>query len=124
RQFSTLLTRRSSDLDAQDICAADYNWQRPNRRYSGGDVVLPSLYSKQCGRMAVAVDTSGSCCDEVTLGRFEAAVKAVAADVQPSAIDAYYVDTRGGHTETFEEGEDVKLGPQGRGGADLPRVFA
>lgn len=48
----------------------DYTWRRPNRRHIHSDTYLPTVYGESIGDLVVAIDTSGSCyCDE-TLGRF------------------------------------------------------
>lgn len=38
----------------------DYNWRKPNLRYSGTGFFLPGLLSYQLGTVIVAIDTSGS----------------------------------------------------------------
>ena len=42
----------------------DYSWMKPNRRFIGRDMYLPSLYSERLESVVVAVDTSGSISDD------------------------------------------------------------
>lgn len=44
----------------EEISYNDYDWESPNRQYLGKDIILPSLYGKTFGDIAIAVDVSGS----------------------------------------------------------------
>ena len=48
----------------QALAKDDYSLARPNKRYLDYDIVVPGLYSEKAGRIAVALDTSGSMSDE------------------------------------------------------------
>jgi predicted metal-dependent peptidase len=106
----------------QDTCQADYTWTRPNARYLASGLFLPSLRSVQCGRIVVAVDTSGSI-NDVVLSQFAAELQAIAEDVQPASIDVVYCDTEVNGTATFERGDVVTLTPHGGGGTSFGPVF-
>jgi predicted metal-dependent peptidase len=71
----------------------DYStWRRPNRRYIGAGVYMPSGISEQIGEIVVAIDTSGSI-GARELGVFLAEIKSVADTVHPEAIRILYWDT-------------------------------
>ncbi|MCK9513677.1 MAG: VWA-like domain-containing protein [Pigmentiphaga sp.] len=107
---------------AQESAKADYSWSRPNSRYLPRGLYLPALRSVAMGRIAVAVDTSGSV-DDVLLAQFSAEISAIAAELAPEAIDVLYCDRRINRRETFEAGEPVKLSACGGGGTDFRPVF-
>jgi len=47
----------------------DYTWARPNRRFIGDDLYLPSLDGRELGQICVVIDSSGSV-DEKSLKMF------------------------------------------------------
>ncbi len=106
----------------QQAAKADYSWTRPNRRYVAGGLYLPALRNEEVGVLAVAVDTSGSV-DAVLLAQFESEIQAIAEDVRPREIRVLYADARVCGTDTFQQGEPVKLKPKGGGGTDFRPVF-
>ena len=106
----------------QETCSADYTWTRPNVRYLSGGLYLPALHSQQCGRIVVALDTSGSV-DDVLLAQFGAELQAIADDVQPASIDVIYCDAAVNKVETYERGDAIKLSPCGGGGTAFGPVF-
>jgi predicted metal-dependent peptidase len=72
----------------------DYStWRRPNRRYIGAGIYMPSGISEQIGEIVVAIDTSGSI-GARELGVFLAEIKEVADTVHPEAIRILYWDTK------------------------------
>lgn len=56
-----------------EVCAKDYCFSRPNRRYIQSGFVMPSLYNQTFGNIIFVVDTSGSVSQE----ELENAVKEV-----------------------------------------------
>lgn len=106
----------------QQVISADYSWRLPNRRYISQGLYLPRLYSEACGRICVAVDTSGSI-DGIVLNKFAAELRSIAQDVQPSSIDIIYCDAAVSSVESFERGEMLELHPQGGGGTDFRPAF-
>lgn len=106
----------------QETCKADYSWSRPNTRYLASGLFLPSLHSVACGRLVVAIDTSGSI-DAVMLAQFGSEVQAIAEDMQPSSVEVVYCDSSVNHVDTFERGELVTVSPHGGGGTDFRPVF-
>jgi predicted metal-dependent peptidase len=106
----------------QDITTADYSWTRPNRRYLTSGLYLPSLCSPACGKIAIAVDTSGSI-DAVTLAQFAGEMQAIIDEMQPSSVDVLYCDAEVNRVDTFERGEHIEMHPCGGGGTSFVPVF-
>jgi predicted metal-dependent peptidase len=101
----------------------DYStWRRPNRRYIGAGVYMPSGISEQIGEIVVAIDTSGSI-GARELGVFLAEIKSVADTVHPEAIRILYWDTSVRGDERYEGAEVDNIvqstKPKGGGGTDV-----
>ena len=101
----------------------DYStWRRPNRRYIGAGVYMPSGISEQIGEIVVAIDTSGSI-GARELGAFLAEIKSVADTVHPEAIRILYWDTEVAGDERYEGAECDNIAqstkPTGGGGTDV-----
>ena len=108
----------------QTTCAGnDYStWRRPNRRYIGAGVYMPSGISEQIGEIVVAVDTSGSIGNR-ELSLFLTEIKEIADTVNPSGIRLLYWDTEVCGDELYE-GDDTdnivqSTKPRGGGGTDV-----
>ena len=108
----------------QNTCAgSDYStWRRPNRRYIGAGVYMPSGISEQIGEIVVAIDTSGSI-GARELGAFLAEIKSVADTVHPEAIRILYWDTEvcGDERYVGDEADNIvqSTKPKGGGGTDV-----
>lgn len=113
-----------SKVDWRDIlrtfvkstCKEDYTWQRPNRRFIGQSMYLPSLYGETIGELVVAIDTSGSVTQE-EMNQFASEVTAIMEDVSPTKVTVVYCDTRVAHTEVFTK-DDLPLAMKPHGGGD------
>lgn len=107
----------------KQVCkgSGDSSWRRFSRRHLGSDIYLPNNIDHKIGRIAVAVDTSGSI-GGVILDTFLSEVKSIADEVKPEGIDLLYWDTQvAGHefyTETEMEGLVQSTKPMGGGGTD------
>ncbi len=106
----------------QDVTTSDYSWSQPNRRYLTSGLYLPSLRSPACGKIAIAVDTSGSI-DTVTLSQFAGEMQSIIDDMQPSSVDVLYCDAHVHRVDTFERGEPLEMHPAGGGGTSFSPVF-
>jgi len=75
-------------------CAGnDYaTWSRPNRRFIGSGVYMPSGVSEQVGEIVVGIDTSGSI-DAAALREFLSEVAGICEQVKPSRLRLLYWDT-------------------------------
>lgn len=100
----------------------DFSWARPNRRYVGSGLVLPSLHSERMGRIIIGVDTSGSIGPR-ELSEFQAEIQAALDECTPEAIEVIYCDARVNGVEEFTPGDTVRLKPMGGGGTDFCPVF-
>ena len=101
----------------------DYStWRRPNRRYIGAGVYMPSGISESIGEIVVAIDTSGSI-GARELSAFLAEIKAVADTVHPEAIRILYWDTAvcGDERYVGSEADNIMQStkPKGGGGTDV-----
>ena len=108
----------------QTTCqGSDYStWRRPNRRYIGAGVYMPSGISESIGEIVVAIDTSGSI-GARELSAFLSEIKEVADTVHPEAIRVLYWDTQVCGDERYVGDEQATLTdstkPKGGGGTDV-----
>jgi predicted metal-dependent peptidase len=112
-QLRRFVTERNQD---------DYSWLRPNRRYLGAGLYLPSLYSEGMGEIAIVVDTSGSI-DQPTLEAFGAEINAIRDSVRPAVTRVIYCDARVQHVDTYEPEDTIELAMHGGGGTDFCPPF-
>ena len=113
---------------AKSICSARdmSSWRRPNRRYLGQGIVMPSMISERIGKIVLGVDTSGSVGTK-ELNVFLSEVKALADELHPEAIDLMYWGSSVVAHEVYTEGTMDTLvqstRPVGGGGTD-PRCVS
>lgn len=100
-------------------------WQRPNRRYVGDGVYMPSTYSTTMSELVIGFDTSGSCFGTSTMTQFVSEIATLIADVNPSKCHVVYWDTRIAGHQTFTDGQFAvqSLKPKGGGGTDGSVLF-
>lgn len=107
-----------------ETCAGrdESTWRKPNRRYLGEDIYLPSMMGTTVSRLAILFDTSGSCFGTSIATRFVSELAAITEQVKPTIIDVMYVDTEVAAHQTFEHGQFAvaALKPRGGGGTNLP----
>lgn len=106
----------------QDHARNDYSYRRPNARYLHSGFYLPSLHSEQMGRIAFAIDTSGSI-DDVLINQFAAQAQSAVDQLQPSSVDVLWCDASLHRVDTFERGEPLAFNAAGGGGTDFRPVF-
>jgi predicted metal-dependent peptidase len=111
------------DFVTTTCAGSDYStWRRPNRRYIGAGVYLPSGISEQIGEIVVAIDTSGSIGSR-ELAAFLTEVKSIADTIHPEAVRILYWDTKVCADERYDNTELDKLvastKPAGGGGTDV-----
>ena len=113
-------------------CAGkDYStWKKPNRRYIGMDILMPSSISESMGEIVIGVDTSGSI-GQHELNKFLTEIKGICDQVKPSKIRLMYWDTLVCKEEVYDEQSRENLvrstKPAGGGGTDpecVPRYMA
>lgn len=100
----------------------DYDWTRPNRRYIGLGVILPSLISEQLPEVVIAIDTSGSI-DQKALSVFVAEASNILG-AYDTTIRVIYCNNRVQGEEIYMQADlPMKLKPKGGGGTDFRPVF-
>lgn len=109
----------------QAFVSADYSWKRPNRRFVGLGLYLPSLAREpRMGKMVLGVDTSGSI-GQRELDEFSGHLNRLLETCLPEEVHVVYCDSHVAHTELITSDEyPVKLSPHGGGGTDMRRVWA
>ncbi len=100
-------------------------WRRPNRRYLGDGVYMPSCISETVGPLVLGFDTSGSCFDSGTVTRFVSELQAIVDTVSPESIRVICWDSGVRTDQTFDQGGfDVpSLKVRGGGGTDGAVLF-
>jgi predicted metal-dependent peptidase len=97
-------------------------WARPNRRFAGFGMYLPSVSGVQMGDLVFAIDCSGSI-DDKTVAQFAAEVRNVQEDLAPRCIHVIYFDSEVSHYEFYKKSDDLDIKPHGGGGTDFAPVF-
>jgi predicted metal-dependent peptidase len=111
------------------VCAGkDYStWRKPNRKYIGMDIIMPSAISESIGEIVIAIDTSGSIGQE-ELSKFLTEVKGICDQVHPSKVRMLYWDTQVCKEEVYlqDELDDLvrSTKPAGGGGTNVECVPA
>lgn len=77
-------------------------WRRPNRRFLGQDIIMPSLMSEKVGRIVYAGDMSGSVSQREQMAMVTELVS-VANQVRPDKIDVLYWDSEVARHEEYDE---------------------
>lgn len=94
-------------------------WRRPNRRYLGVDIVMPTTETHKAEMFVVGVDTSASI-GANELSQFLSEVKCICDEVAPETIELLYWDTAIAKHETYHGPEINDLvestKPHGGGG--------
>ena len=104
----------------------DYStWKRPNRRYIGAGVYLPSGISEKVDELVLAIDTSGSISDHA-VAMFLSEVKSICDVVKPDKVRILYWGHRVVGDESYEAHElDTLVSStkvKGGGGTDVECV--
>jgi predicted metal-dependent peptidase len=77
-------------------------WRRPNRRFLGMDMLMPSLMSERVGHIVYGPDMSGSVGGRETTAMVTELV-ALAKEVRPELLDVIYWDSAVARHETYDE---------------------
>lgn len=105
----------------QSTCTGhDYStWARPNRRYIGANVYLPSTISERVDELVIAIDTSASI-SQRDITTFLSEVKSICDVVQPETVRLLYWDTSVCGDEKYNGAEVADMvtstKPKGGGG--------
>ena len=103
----------------KSICAGrdTSTWRRPNRRFLGSDIYMPTLISEKVGHLVIGIDTSGSIGRD-ELNEFLSEVKGIASEVNPDKVDLIYWDGEVAGHETYDAAtvETIITSTKPRGG--------
>ena len=113
----------------QTTCTgSDYStWKRPNRRYIGAGVYMPSGITERIDELVIAIDTSGSISD-TAVALFLSEVQSICATVKPEKVRVLYWGDEVVGDEVYELNEldtlvrSTKV--RGGGGTDVECVTA
>ena len=101
----------------------DYTWTRPNRRFIGLDLYLPSMGTEpSMGEVVLQIDISGSVSKQ-EIDYYNGHVSRIMKTCNPSKVHVIYTDTDVKHHEVFDEGQEVKLSFYSGGGTQMPAGF-
>ncbi len=100
----------------------DYNWSRPNRRWSESEFFLPAVDSPRCGRIVFATDTSGSISPRM-LAQFRGIKQWALDELKPTGLTDIFLDARVQHVRRYEPGEEIPDDHPGGGGTDFRPAF-
>lgn len=111
----------------QETCAGrdESTWSRPNRRYIGNDIYMPSMQSTTMGELAVVIDTSGSCFSGSVITSFVSELASIIESVRPERVRVLYCDAAVHGEQVFDDGQFsvTQLKVKGGGGTDLTTAF-
>lgn len=100
----------------------DTSWERPNRRFVGSGMYLPSRVASQAGSVWFAIDTSGSI-DQGLLENFASIVQSIIDQAGfPEELGVMYIDTKVHKVERLSEG-NIKFSAVGGGGTAFQPAF-
>ena len=101
----------------------EHSWRRPNRRFIGQGVYLPS-YERvpSMGPIVVQVDVSGSISAQ-EIKYYNGHLSRIIALCNPSEVHVLYTDTDVRHHDVVPQGEEVSLSYFSGGGTHMPAGF-
>ena len=107
----------------QQASKSDYSWARPNRRFLGLEVYLPSVKSEKLPPICVYDDTSGSRWSKKQLAFAKAEIASIIEDAKPERTYLIHGDTEVTNVEVFEAGDSITFNPKGGGGTSFEPIF-
>ena len=94
-------------------------WRRPNRRFLGSEIIMPSMLGQKAETIVIGTDTSGSIGGRI-LGRFLGEMSSICEEVSPDTVEVLYWDTQVASRETYHGSEVATMinstKPRGGGG--------
>jgi predicted metal-dependent peptidase len=112
--------------ELRQFCSAtlkvDTTWAKPSRRFIAQDLIMPSKTGEGMGEMVVGYDISGSILAPIE-ARFNAEIKAMHADLRPSALHVIYFHHQVAHVRTFGPDDTLELGYAERGLTNFSPIF-
>jgi predicted metal-dependent peptidase len=102
---------------------SDFTWVRPNRRFIGSGLYLPSLHNPCLEEIVIAVDTSGSISDD-ELKQFTTETSYILHELAPERVQFIQCDAEiNDVTEYTRESLPLKVTYKGRGGTEFTPVI-
>ena len=96
-------------------------WRRPNRRFLGADIIMPSMIGQKAECIVIGTDTSGSIGGPV-LGQFLGEMANICEEVAPEKVELLYWDSHVASHESYSGAEVATMinstKPKGGGGTD------
>lgn len=106
-----------------DKVANEYTWTRPNRRFIGADLYMPSINNEQqMGEVVIQVDVSGSI-SNTELMYYNGHLSRIVEQCKPSKVHVLYTDTSVQRHDVFERGEEFGLEYFCGGGTDMTEGY-
>lgn len=114
------------DFVTESCAGKDYStWRKPNRRFVGMGIYMPSTITETVDEMVVAIDASGSIHGRI-LSQFLGEVASIAESVMPNKVRLLYWDTQVCREEVYlqDELKDIAKStkPSGGGGTTVQCV--
>lgn len=110
-----------------ETCSArdESSWRRPNRRFLGMGMYMPSMEGTTMNELVVGFDTSGSVFNSPEMDRFASELRTIVEDVKPNKVHVIYWGSSVVGHQTFEDGQFTvqMLKPTGGGGTDGAVLF-
>lgn len=104
----------------------DSTWRRPNRRWLGQDLYMPSSISESMGPLVIGIDTSGSVSGPM-VSAFLSEVVGICQNVSPEVLHLVECDATIQSHKVFDQGSLDQLGAiknlHGGGGTDMRVIF-
>lgn len=100
----------------------DLTYAKPKRRFLAEDIYLPGLTGEKLGKIAVAVDCSGSI-SQKTIAEFGAEIRSIHEDTKPEGLEVIYFDSEVCGRESFGPDDQVKISARGGGGTAFSPIF-
>lgn len=104
----------------------DSTWRRPNRRWLGEDLYMPSSISESMGSLVVGIDTSGSVTGEL-VSAFLSEVVGICQNVLPETLHLIECDAKVQAHTVFDSaslsGVESITELHGGGGTDMREIF-
>lgn len=104
----------------------DSTWRRPNRRWLGEDLYMPSSISESMGSLVVGIDTSGSVRGPM-VAAFLSEVVGICQNVMPEVLHLIECDATIQSHKVFDQGSLDQLGAitelHGGGGTNMRAIF-
>jgi predicted metal-dependent peptidase len=97
-------------------------WNRPNRRFAGRGLTLPSTQRDGVNKAVFLIDTSGSM-DAVALAAVRDEAQTLLDDGIINEAVVVYGDTRVTRVDTYTTSDEIEFDPRGGGGTDMKPLF-